>query len=91
MADLITDTFRKYQEDGSSKASGTSITITKSKTDYSSERGWHPDDAVNQEYIDAGAAKDCERPLCWSVHNGVACRRPVKRGTRYCWKGRGDA
>ncbi len=92
MADLISDTFRKYQEDGSSRAPGTAISIgnSKSKTDYSSERGWHPDNAVNQEFIDAGAAKDHERPLCWSVHNGVACRRPVKRGTRYCWKGRED-
>ena len=90
MADLITDTFRKYQETGKGKWPGKAITITKSKTDYSSERGWHPDDALNDEYIKAGAADDHERPLCWAVHNGIACRRPVRRGTKYCWEGKGD-
>jgi hypothetical protein len=93
MADLTTDTFRKYQEDGSSRAPGTAITLAKSriKTDYSSERGWHPDNPINEEYIAAGAAKDHDRPLCWAVHDGIVCRRPVRRGRHYCREGRGDA
>ena len=91
MADLITDTFRKYQETGKGKWPGKAITLSKSKTDYSSVRGTHPDDAVNQEYIDQKGSMDLDRPLCFAVHSpGKPCRRVIRRGTDYCWKGRGD-
>ncbi len=90
MADLISDTFRKYQETGKGKWPGKAITITKSKTDYSSVENEHPDDALNQEYIDAGAADDHDRPLCFAVHDGEICHLIVRRGSKYCWKGRGD-
>ena len=56
--------FRQYKEDGSTKSPGQAITITKSKTDYSSMEKEHPDDALNEKYIAAGAANDHETPLC---------------------------
>ena len=56
--------FRQYQEDGSTRSPGKPIAITKSKTDYSSMEKEHPDDALNEEYIAAGAADDHETPLC---------------------------
>ena len=86
------DPTRQYQDTGKGKWLGKSITITKSKTDYSSIRGSHPDEAINQEYIDAGASLDRWRSLCFAVHDGVPCRRPVtwREGSEYCNKGRGD-
>ena len=90
MADLITDTFRKYKETGKGKWPGKAISLTKSKTDYSKQFTYHPDDALNQEYLDAGAADDRDRPLCFAVHRGEVCKRLVRRGTRYCWEGKGD-
>ena len=48
---------------------------------------YHPDNALNQEYLDAGAADDREAPLCFAVHNGLVCRRPAQKGTLYCWAG----
>ena len=84
--------FRQYKEDGSTRSPGTGINITKSKTDYSLVQGSHPDNALNQEYINAGAARDTWRSLCFAVHDGVPCRRPVtwREGSEYCNKGRGD-
>jgi len=87
MADTISTQFRKYN--AGAKWRNTPIG-TKSKIDYSKMVQFHPDNALNQEYIDAGAADDRERPLCWAVHSGVVCRRPARKGARFCWKGRGD-
>ncbi len=93
MADLISTVHRQYRTAGSEKWRNTPIKFEKSKTDYSVFMGLeHPDHALNQEYLDAGAGRDHSRPLCVAVHNGVACRRPVtwKEGARYCGEGRGD-
>ena len=46
---------------------------------------------INQEFIDAGAADDNESPLCFAVHNGIACRRAAMIGERFCREGQGDA
>ena len=48
---------------------------------------YHPDNALNQEYLDAGAADDYKAPLCFAVHNGLVCRRPAQKGTLYCRAG----
>ncbi len=82
--------FRQYQETGKGKWPGKAITITKSKTDYSSMEKEHPDDALNAEYIAAGAADDHETPLCFAVHDQIPCRRLARKGTRFCYLGRGD-
>lgn len=87
------DPNRKYPDNpGADKWRATPIRITKSKTDYSSMEKDHPDDPLNNEYIRAGAALDCIRPLCFAVHDGVICKRPVtwREGSKYCNKGRGD-
>ena len=67
------------------------ITITKSKTDYSSREEQHPDDLLNNEYVAQAGAMDLDRPLCFAVHNGAACKRPVRRGREYCYLWRKDA
>jgi len=90
MADLITNTFRKYQETGKGRWPGKAITITKSKTDYSRMEVRHADADLNDAYIKAGAARDLDRPLCVALHQGKICMRQARRGTRYCWLGRGD-
>lgn len=94
MADLTSTIHRQYRTAGSEKWRNTPIKFRKSTVDYSVILGLeHPDYALNQEYIQAGAALDRSRPLCVAVHDGIACRRPVtwKEGARYCWEGRGDA
>jgi hypothetical protein len=86
MADLTSTVHRQYH--AGEKWRATPIKFKKSKIDYSVFLGLvHPDAALNQEYLDAGAAKDRERPLCFGVHSGIACRRPARRERRYCWKG----
>jgi len=48
----------------------------KSKINYSNMESWHPDNALNDEYIAGGAADDHETPLCWIIHEpGVICKR----------------
>jgi len=81
---------RNYQEDGSSRALGTAIHITGSKLSHDSNGKSHPDDPLNQKYLDAGAGDDHERPLCVAIHDGEICKRPSRRGARYCYVGRGD-
>jgi hypothetical protein len=87
------DQTRIYPDNpGTEKLKNTPINPGGTKTDYSSIRGWHPDNELNQEYIDAGAASDTQRPLCFGVHEpGIPCRRPVtwREGSRYCNKGKG--
>lgn len=92
MTDHTSATFRNYDTAGTDKWRATPLKFRKSKTDFSTVTGFeHPDDALNREYLAAGAADDQRRPLCWAVHDGIACRRPVtwKKGARYCWEGRG--
>ena len=60
------------------------------KSGYAESELYHPDNAVNQEFIKAGAADDHDWPLCFAVHDGEICQLIVRRGSRYCWKGRGD-
>jgi hypothetical protein len=82
------DPTRQYPESpGAKKWRATPISSGKKKMDYSSLERSHPDDVLNQEYIDAGAAKDHERPLCFALHDGIPCRKLVVRGRRYCRKG----
>jgi len=50
----------------------------------------HPDAALNAEYLAAGVADDHESPLCVGIHQGQICRRPARKGARFCWEGRGD-
>lgn len=82
------DQTRDYPEsEGAKKFRKAPLSSGKKKINYSSIRGWHPDDVVNQEYIDAGAALDVERPLCFALHDGIPCRRLVRVGRNYCYKG----
>lgn len=92
MADLTSTRFRQYDNAGTAKWRATPIEPNKIKSGYAELELEHPDHALNQEYINAGAADDRERPLCWAIHNGIPCRRPVTwmEGARYCWQGRGD-
>lgn len=86
------DPTRQYQDTGKGKWPQPSLNSGKKKTDYSSFERTDPDDAVNNEYIKAGAADDRIRSLCFAVHDGVPCRRPVtwRKDSLYCNKGRGD-
>ena len=81
----------KHISAGTDKWRATPINPSRSKIDYSVLMEFeHPDHALNQEYMDAGAADDRERPLCFGVHSGIICRRLAKRRSRFCYLGRGD-
>ena len=76
---------------GSGLMRRTPLNYRKSKIDYSVSVGFeHPDHALNEEYIRAGAADDHETPLCIGIHSGVVCRRPARKGARFCYLGRGE-
>lgn len=40
--------------------------------------------AVNQEYIDAGAADDKDTPLCYGLRDGKPCRNLAAPGKEFC-------
>ena len=67
------------------------ISLKPSKTDYSNREVPHPDDPLNNEYVARVGSQDLDRPLCTTLHDGVICQRPVRRGRDYCYLGRNDA